>query len=63
MELKKGKSSSSGYWDYIEAQVHGPVEFAKDFAELKIASSYKGTKYDKKLKAFAKKNGLKVSYC
>jgi hypothetical protein len=54
-----GRGDDTGY-SYIEAQVHGPVEFAKDFEALVISAGYRGTPSEPKLRAFAKKNGLKV---
>ena len=45
---------------YVELQVHGPVEFAKDVARIVIDRKYEGSIYAKKLRLFAKKNGIPV---
>ena len=49
-------------WSYLEAQVHGPVEFDKDIAAVVILKKYAGTEYETKIRKFAEKNGIEVKW-
>jgi hypothetical protein len=49
-------------WSYIEAQVHGPIDFATDVARLVADVKFKGTPYEDKLRAFAEHNGIALQW-
>jgi hypothetical protein len=49
-------------YPYIEAQIHGPLDFAKDVAEVVVDVRYKGTAYEAKLREFCSKNNLPLHW-
>jgi hypothetical protein len=59
-EVALGKQKRANGYGYFEAQIHGPVEFARDFDALVIHKTFAGTPYEAKMRAFAAKHGLKV---
>lgn len=64
MEVALGRkefSTASG-WGYLEAQVHGPIEFDKDIAAVVIDKKFAGTEYEDKLRKFAKMKGIDVQW-
>ncbi len=64
MDVANGKAAGgpSTSWQYIEAQVHGPVEFHTDLDTVVINTSFKGTEYEKKLREFADANDLAIKW-
>jgi hypothetical protein len=57
-----GTRDTSSTWGYVEMQMHGPVEFDKDVAELVAAAQFRGTEYEDKLRRFCKRNSIKLSW-
>ncbi|MBK8011101.1 MAG: DUF3626 domain-containing protein [Deltaproteobacteria bacterium] len=55
-------SASSDWYPYIEAQVHGPIDFAKDVQRLVIDADYLGTPFEAKMRSWAETNGFPVSW-
>lgn len=55
--LGRRRRASLGWFGgaYIEAQVHGPVEFDKDVAAVVVNTMFRGTEYETKLREFARK--------
>jgi hypothetical protein len=49
-------------YPYLEAQIHGPVEFKQDVERLVIDTKHKGTEIETKLRAWAEANGFPVSW-
>ena len=47
-------------WNYIEAQIHGPVNFDLDLLQMVCAVQFRGTDYEAKLRQFAVKNGVQL---
>lgn len=43
---------------YIEAQVHGPVDLARDVASVVVSTEFRGTPYETRVKAFAARHNL-----
>jgi hypothetical protein len=60
--IGKKPSHDDWSWQYIEMQVHGPLELDKDVATLVISENHRGTKYDTKLRTLARQNGLSISW-
>lgn len=48
--------------DYLEIQVHGPIDFAHDVERLVVSSKYQGTPTEAKLQAFADKFGIELAW-
>lgn len=59
---KEKKPAETGWWSYIEAQVHGPVEFGVDVESVVVDTRFKGTEYEKKLRTFAEKYAVKLQW-
>ncbi|MCB9655786.1 MAG: DUF3626 domain-containing protein [Deltaproteobacteria bacterium] len=55
-------SASDDWYPYIEAQVHGPIDFSKDVQRLVIDGSYLGTPFETKMRTWAETNGFPVSW-
>ncbi|MBI5510199.1 MAG: DUF3626 domain-containing protein [Deltaproteobacteria bacterium] len=53
----KGGSAS---WGYIEAQVHGVMQFNRDVDRVVMSLQLKNTPYEDKLRRFMRNNGIKV---
>jgi hypothetical protein len=49
-------------YPYIEAQIHGPLDFSKDVAEVVADVKYKGTPYEAKLREFCSKNNIPLHW-
>lgn len=48
--------------DYLEIQVHGPIDFAYDVERLVVSTKYQGTPAQAKLQAFADKFGIELAW-
>jgi len=59
---KEKKPADTGWWSYIEAQVHGPVDFNTDVESVVVDVKFKGTEYEKKLRTFAEKYAVKLQW-
>ncbi len=57
-----GTRSLAACNSYVEAQIHGPIEFSKDIAAVVIAEKFFDTPYHGKLLNFAKLYGLDVRW-
>ena len=56
------KQSKHQDLDYLEIQVHGPIDFAHDVQRLVVSSKYKGTPVEAKVQAFADKFGIELAW-
>jgi hypothetical protein len=68
-ELKRINEMSQGgalrdqrIWTYIEAQIHGPISFAEDIAEIVIHTKFKTTPYEAKLRELAARSGATIKW-
>jgi Protein of unknown function (DUF3626) len=59
--LGKPPAARSG-WGYLEAQVHGPVDFAKDVAVVVVHTKFSDTAYEQKLRAWSAKHSVEVRW-
>ncbi len=63
MNFANGRPVTGGSgWGYIEAQIHGPLEFDKDIAQVVCHTKFKGTEYEAKLRKFAEMNGAELMW-
>jgi hypothetical protein len=64
MDVALGRRDSGALppYQYIEAQVHGPIDYAKDVAALVVGNHYKGTPYEEKIKRFSELMGIPVRW-
>lgn len=60
--IAHGDKEHAGDWLYMEAQVHGAIEFAKDIERLSADAKYKGTPYQAKLETFCANNGIALAW-
>lgn len=57
-----GKLDPTRSWTYVEAQIHGPIAFAEDIAEIVVNTKFKGTDYEAKLRELAAKAGATIKW-
>jgi hypothetical protein len=65
LDIALGRPRPAGDWssNYIEAQLHGPLDFATDVDRVVVNSRYKGNaSYEPKLRDFAKKLGVELDW-
>ncbi len=62
LDVALGRASGGGgaSHNYLEMQVHGPLEFGKDAARLVASARYLGTPYEAKLREFAEKFKVEI---
>ncbi len=60
--LGKSEGETGRAWGYLEAQVHGPLEFDRDVAAVVVLKKYEGTEYETKIRQFAESNGIEVKW-
>ena len=59
-QRERGTRIQRNEFGYVEAQIHGPIEYERDVERLVAAARYRGTETGDKIRAFAAKNGIEL---
>src|SRR5206468_2585745 len=64
MDVALGRRASGELpaFQYIEAQIHGPLDYSKDVAALVVGDHYRGTPYEAQIRKFAELFGVPVRW-
>jgi hypothetical protein len=64
MDVALGRKESGAMppYQYLEAQVHGPVDYSKDVAALVVGNHYRGTPYEEQIRRFSELTGVPVRW-
>lgn len=60
--LGRSEYETNRSWSYLEAQVHGPIDFAKDVAAIVVDKKFAGTEYETKIRKWAEQGGFAVQW-